>query len=99
MRHSGRVSVRWTTPYRIELSEDERLALRERARSSNAPYRQVVRARIVLYAADGMESANIATRLDCTRSFVSRVRKRFFEERLNALEERPRSGRPPRFSP
>ena len=99
MRHSGRVSVRWRTPYRIELSEDERLALRERARSSNAPYRQVVRARIVLYAADGMESANIATRLDCTRSFVSRVRKRFFEERLNALEERPRSGRPPRFSP
>lgn len=91
--------MRWTTPYRIELSEDERSALAERARSSNAPYRQVIRARIVLYAADGMESANIAARLDCTRSFVSRVRKRFYEERLNALEERPRSGRPTRFSP
>jgi transposase len=69
------------------------------APSSNAPYRQVIRARIVLYAAAGMESANIATRLDCTWSFVSRVRKRFFEERLNALEERPRSGRPARFPP
>lgn len=91
--------MRWTTPYRIELSEAERLALAERARSSNAPYRQVIRARIVLYAADGMESANIAARLDCTRSFVSRVRKRFYEERLKALEERPRSGRPARFSP
>ncbi len=91
--------MRWMTPYRIELSEEERSALTERARSSNAPYRQVIRARVVLYAADGMESANIAARLDCTRSFVSRVRKRFFEQRLNALEERPRPGRPARFSP
>lgn len=96
---AGGRGVRWATPYRIELSEDERSVLMERARSSNARYRQVVRARIVLYASDGVESATIAARLDCTRSFVSRVRKRFFEERLNALEERPRSGRPARFSP
>ena len=105
---AGGCGVRWTTPFRIELSDDERGVLAERARSSNAPYRQVIRARIVLYAAQGMESATraldmesatIADRLDCTRSFVSRVRKRFFEERLNALEERPRSGRPARFSP
>ena len=91
--------MRWTTPYRIELSEDERSVLTERARSSNAPYRQVIRARIVLYVAEGMESEAVAARLDCTRSFVSRVRKRFFEERLKALEERPRPGRPARFSP
>lgn len=91
--------MRWTTPYRIELSDEERLVIEQRARSSNAPYRQVVRARIVLYAADGMENAEIAKRLDSTREFVSRVRKRFREERLKALEERPRPGRPRRFSP
>lgn len=91
--------MRWMTPYRIELSEAERSVIEQRARSSNAPYRQVVRARVVLYAADGMENAEIAARLDSTREFVSRVRKRFFGERLRALEERPRSGRPPRFSP
>lgn len=55
--------MRWTTPYRIELSDEERSVLTERARSSNAPYRQVVRARIVLYAADGIESATIALAL------------------------------------
>ena len=38
----GRVDVRWTTPYRIELSDEERSVLAERARSSNAPYRQVI---------------------------------------------------------
>ena len=91
--------MRWTTPYRIELSDDERSVIEQRSRSSNAPYRQVIRARIVLYAADGMENAEIAKRLDSTREFVSRVRKRFSEERLKALEERPRPGRPPRFSP
>lgn len=87
------------TPYRIELSEPERSVVEQRARSSNAPYRQVIRARIILYAADGMDSAEIARRLDSTRSFVSRVRKRFFHERVEALEERPRPGRPARFSP
>lgn len=89
----------WRTPYRIELSEGERAVVEQRARSSNAPYRVVIRARIVLYAAEGLENVAIAKRLDASRSFVSRVRKRFFKERLKALEERARSGRPLRFSP
>jgi len=63
--------VRWTTPYRIELSDDERSVIEQRARSSNAPYRQVIQARIVLYAAGGMENAEIATRLDSTWSTVA----------------------------
>lgn len=89
----------WSTPYRIELADDERAVIEQRARSSNAPFRAVIRARIVLYAAEGLDSVAIADRLDASRSFVSRVRKRFYEERLKGLEERPRSGRPVRFSP
>ena len=91
--------MRWASPYRIELSEEERSVVEQRARSSKAPYREVIRARIVLYAAEGMDNVTIAARLDSTRSFVSRVRKRFHMERVKALEERPRSGRPVRFSP
>lgn len=89
----------WSTPYRIELAADERAVIEQRARSSNAPFRAVIRARIVLYAAEGLDNVAIADRLDASRSFVSRVRKRFYEERLKGLEERPRSGRPVRFSP
>lgn len=89
----------WSTPYRIELADDERVVIEQRARSSNAPFRAVIRARIVLYAAEGLDNVAIADRLDASRSFVSRVRKRFYEERLKGLEERPRSGRPVRFSP
>ena len=89
----------WSTPYRIELADDERVVIEQRARSSNAPFRAVIRARIVLYAAEGLDNVAIADRLYASRSFVSRVRKRFYEERLKELEERPRSGRPVRFSP
>jgi transposase len=63
------------------------------------PYRDVVRARIVLMAADGYDSDEIASRLDTRREVVSKWRKRFFEQGLPGLEERPRGGRPPVFSP
>ena len=89
----------WSTPYPIELAEEERAVVAQRARSSNASFRAVIRARIVLYAAEGLDNVAIAKRLDASRSFVSRVRKRFYEERLKGLDERPRSGRPARFSP
>jgi transposase len=58
-----------------------------------------MRARVILYLANGDDNSVIATRLDVSRSFVSELRKRFFQERLKALEERPRTGRPARFSP
>jgi DNA-binding CsgD family transcriptional regulator len=87
------------TPYRIELSESEERELRRRARQQTRAYREVLRAKIVLLAAEGLDNAEIARRLDTTREAVSRWRKRFHEERLQGLEDRPRAGRPRRFSP
>jgi transposase len=52
-----------------------------------------VRARIVLYASQGLENKAIAARLDTSRPVVSKWRKRFFEERLAGLASRPRRGR------
>jgi hypothetical protein len=87
------------SPYRIELSEEERSALESLARSYTLPYWQVTRARMVLMAADGMRNEEIAARLGCGRDVVSQWRKRFFEQRLAGLEDRPRRGRPPTFPP
>jgi hypothetical protein len=89
----------WASPYRFKLNDEERRVLERRARSLTAPYREVVRARALLLAADALENATIAERLNVSRSFVSELRKRFCRERLKALEDRPRSGRPSRFSP
>jgi len=87
------------SPYQIELSADEQASLEAAARRYTSPYREVIRARIVLYAAQGWPNAEIAARLDLPRQIVSKWRKRFFEQRQAGLEERPRRGRPAGFSP
>lgn len=86
-------------PYRIDLSDAERARLEAAARKYTSPYRDVIRARIVLYAAEGLDNDTIAARLDTPRQIVSKWRKRFFRERLRGLEEQSRSGRPALFSP
>lgn len=88
-----------SSPYQVELSSVERVALESTSRRYTAPYRDVVRARIVLLAADGRENVEIARRLDLPVQVVSKWRKRFFEQRLDGLHERPRSGRPSAFPP
>jgi len=69
------------------------------ARKYTSPYRDVIRAKIVLFAAQGWANDAIAARLDTPRQIVSKWRKRFCAWRLPGLEEQPRGGRPTRFSP
>lgn len=87
------------SPYRIELAKEQRDIPDERARAHTAPYWEVVRAGVVLLAAEGTSNKEIAHRLDTTPQTVCKWRKRFYEEGLSGLEDRPRSGRPPVFSP
>jgi len=87
------------SPYTIQLEAEECAELEGRAHSYTSPYRDVVRARIVLYAAQGLRNDEIAARLDTPRQIVSKWRKRFFEQRLDGLEEQPRKGRPALSSP
>ena len=88
-----------TSPFAIELSSAERRELQAVARKYTSPYRDVIRAKIVLYAADGLSNDTIAARLDTPRQIVSKWRKRFHDERLAGLEEQTRGGAPARFSP
>jgi len=69
------------------------------ARRYSSPYREVVRARIVLYAADGLSNDAIAARLDTPRQIVSKWRKRFYQRGVAGLSDQPRGGRPPVFPP
>lgn len=87
------------SPYEVVLDQATRRALESRARKYTSAYRDVVRARIVLMAAKGMDNDEIALRLNTSRDVVSMWRKRFFLEGLRGLEERPRRGRPAVFPP
>src|SRR4051794_6807479 len=81
------------------LSDEQRRELERRAAAYSGPHRDVVRAKAILYAAEGMSNAEIARRLDQSRQAVSGWRRRFCQEGVGGLEERPRPGRPRRFSP
>jgi len=87
------------SPYTIVLNPKTRRVLESRSRTYTLAYRDVVRARIVLMAAEGMSNDQIALRLNTSRDVVSMWRKRFFEEGLPGLDERPRRGRPAVFPP
>lgn len=87
------------SPFVISLSDEERNVLEGIARKYTSPYRDVVRARVVLYAAKGLENKEIAARIDVPRQIVSKWRKRFAEDRLDGLDDLSRRGRPRLFSP
>ncbi len=87
------------SPYTIVLSPHERKILERRARKYTLPYFNVIRAKMILLAADGWANDQIAAAVSVGREVVSLWRKRFFEQRLPGLDERPRPGRPRVFPP
>lgn len=87
------------SPFVIDLSGVDRARLEAVARKQTAERRQVLRARIVLGAADGEENAAMADRFGVAINTVITWRKRFFEEGMDGLVDRKRSGRPRSFSP
>ncbi len=87
------------SPFAITLSSAEQSELHRRAAKYTLPYFQVQRAKMILFAAEGMANDQIAQRLDTRREVVSLWRKRFFADRLAGLEEHTRPGRPRTFSP
>jgi transposase len=87
------------SPFVIVLSDEDRRWLERLVRRGTAEQRVAARARIVLAAADGEENARIAVRLGVALNTVIKWRRRFFEEGVDGLVDRKRSGRPRTFSP
>lgn len=80
----------------IVLTDAERVQLTKWSRGRTTPARLVQRAQIVLLAAEGLESKQIASQLRCTRRTVSRWRNRFAESRIPGIvTDAPRPGRWP----
>jgi Homeodomain-like domain-containing protein len=100
--------------YEIRLSTDERQALAALQRAGKTPQQTVRRVSILLLAHEGLSNQAIADQVGTSRNLVQKWRKRFalYEPpprlaededdpvaRLAALQDLPRSGRPPDFSP
>lgn len=87
------------SPFTINLTPKERESLESMARSYTSPYCDVIRAKIILMAAQGKNNEEIALRLNTPRQIVSKWHKRFYFQRLMGLKDQPRGGRPGDFSP
>jgi transposase len=82
----------------IVLRDGQRQVLLARARQASGQHRDVLRARIVLAAAEGASNAAIARMLGICDDTVRKWRHRFARHGIDGLADRPRSGRPRRFS-
>ena len=76
----------------IVLEQDERAELERLQRSPSVPAGLARRARVVLLMADNVSGAEIARMSGYSVVQVSRLRRRFAEERLAGLQDKPRSG-------
>ena len=91
--------MRVKSPLQVELTAEERAELERRSRALGEPYRDVVRARAILRLAEGQGIGAVGRELQMARRHVRKWGQRFVRKRLAGLEDEPRSGRPPRFSP
>jgi len=83
-------------PRRVDvvLKDEEREVLERWARRPKSAQALALRCRIVLAAADGEPSKDIAARLGCSSSTVGRWRGRFAEKGFDGLHDEPRPGKP-----
>jgi hypothetical protein len=89
---------------RIRLLPEEADHLHRLANASSTPQALAFRARLILLCASGPQPGVprndlVAARLGCDPDTVSKWRRRFQRQRLDGLDDLPRSGRPATFSP
>ncbi len=82
----------------IALAESDRLELERLQRAPSTPAGLARRARAVLLMTRGVAGTEIARLTGYTPVQISRIRRRFAEEGVAGLLDKPRSGRPPRLT-
>ena len=78
----------------LELNPQERETLQAWSRRGRTNQALAMRARIILLAAEGVESIDVANELGLSNQTVCKWRGRFLQERLVSLGDAARSGAP-----
>ena len=78
----------------VELNDREREQLTEFAQSRSMPHGLVTRARIVLYAAEGMSNSEIAMKLRLSLPTVGKWRHRYLDQGITGLYDEVKPGAP-----
>jgi transposase len=83
---------------KIDLSDAERQELERWRRAGKTEKRMLPRMQIIELTAQGLSSRQIAVRLQLRRPTVLKWRRRFCQQRLQGLQDAPRSGPPRRYT-
>src|SRR4249919_1684109 len=78
----------------VVVGAEEREVLERWARRPSSAQGLAFRCRVVLAAAEGRSSSEIAAELGCNRSTVGKWRGRFALRGLDGLDDEPRPGKP-----
>lgn len=85
--------MRVAKPVQLSAEDDRRLRILSKRKRIEARFQ--IRARIVLFAADGMSDKSIAEKLDLNRRVAARWRERFLTDGVDGLlQDAARPGRP-----
>lgn len=85
--------------HKINLKKEEREFLEDFIKKGNKKARAIARARVLLLADEGLNNKNISLPIKVHRQLIWRTKKRYLAEGLkSALEEKPRSGQPIKYS-
>ena len=79
----------------LVLSPEQKTELQRLVRTPTTPQQTVLRSRIVLKAAEGMDNDEIAQELEISRPPVIKWRQRFLDQGLAGLKDAPGRGRKP----
>lgn len=79
---------------RIILSKEERAELQRWTKAQKTEKRYLLRANIILLAAEGLDNKRIAKVLRTNEMTVGKWRTRFYAQRIEGLQDEPRSGKP-----
>src|SRR6266542_4933423 len=83
----------------VEVSPFDREVLEGWLRSPSLRAGLAQRARIVLLAADGVGTGEIVRLVGVSKPAVIRWKRRYADEGIAGLDDRPKSGRPPTIDP
>ena len=81
-------------PLDVQIAQQDRIRLQEWARRPKTAQALALRARIVLRAAEGVDSTQIARELGVHADTARKWRRRFVERGLDGLLDEPRPGQP-----
>jgi len=82
----------------VSVTLEDRGELRARLRRSTTRQSVAQRARMLLLSDEGLTVEEVAERLDCSALTVYKWRRRYCQDGLDGLGDRPRPGRPTKLT-